>query len=338
MISIEAEGLKSAITFFNKFITNDEKAKTWVKIEDIKIQDEIYLMFSIIKNEIGFRYRILIDSSLNFRGCVYYSDLQEALKPIKKKDKISLKIEATKIVIGNNENSYSIPYTIAKKGVEYNWIINGSVLIDYWEEVMIAHKYASNRSVYDISNQLFFNLSNNQTETINTNEVLLVYNRMESEVYSPITFGINHQYINPLLKWSSISKGISINIMTFRNLVSFFDGKAEIIINRIDDTNCFKALKNLSEKTFENKGSKDISFLNDKKAISIFLDENKKPLPYVDIENVRVQKKVLDNILEVSGLNYYIPKNNLDPIVFDLDEGEVYLKLLLLPINKEKQA
>lgn len=331
MLKIEADEFKSAIAFFNKFISTSEKDNTWVKIEDTQIDDSIYLMLSVVKGDLGFRYRFLIETPLNFRGCVIYSKLQEVFKTMKKKDIVSFEIEADNL----HFNEMLVPYHVTKKGPKYDWKINGSVSIDYWEEIMVAHKYASNKSVYDISNRLFFNLSENKLETINTNEILLIYNKMEAEVWQPLEFGISHQAISSLLKWSSISKGVNINIMTFGNLVSFFDGKSEIVINRIDDK-CFESLKKVSDKKFENYGFKDISLINDK-TIKTFSDNEGKILPYVELENIRVQKKVLDNILELSGLNYYIPKNNLEPIVFELDEDEVYLKILLLPIDKEKQ-
>jgi len=334
---MKAEGIKAAITYFNKFITTKEdKEKSFVKVETCEIDKTPYLFLSCFKNEIGLRYRIELEESefFPFVGAVINAELQKIMKTIKKSDDIKLSIEDNFLVISLIEEFGRIELKKAKPMI-YNWEKKGIVLKDFWDNVMPMHKEIYRKSLYEISNYLFFQLNDNCIQTVNTNEAILVFNTMQAEILQNISFGISHSSISWLLRWSSLSKQDEFIISTNSQNVSFCDEKAEIIFKLFENKEqveiFINALKNLStiNERDEDYNSSD---WNDIETIDINTEDTT-----VDIQHVRVYKKFLENILEFSGLSYQLSSSENKPIIFEKDDEDTYLKVLLLPIDKNKQ-
>lgn len=336
---MKAEGIKAAITYFNKFITTkDEKEKSFVKVETCEIDKIPYLFLSCFKNEIGLRYRIKLEESefFPFVGAVINAELQKVMKTIKKSDDIKLTTEDNFLIFSLNEEVGKIEVKKAKPMI-YNWEKKGIVLKDFWDNVMPMHKEIYRKSLYEISNHLFFQLKDNSIQTVNTNEAILVFNTMQAEILQNISFGILHSSISWLLRWSSLSKQDEFIISTNSQNVSFCDEKSEIIFKKYENKtqtetfiNALKKLATINERDDDYK----LSSWNDIETIE---EDMKIEETTVDIQHVRVFKKFLDNILEFSGLSYQLSSSEKKPIIFEKDDDDTYLKVLLLPIDKNKQ-
>lgn len=325
-----AAGLKTAITFFNKFISStSDKEKTVIKIE---VKDKV-LSLSSIKNSLGFRYSIPLEEDMP-KGAiaVFNSEFQKLMKNFSAKDEIQISFDNWYLTVEKGDEKQQLKGKAVQVSTA-NYEDNGEVLIEYFNPIFKINKDFNKKTVCDLSNQMFFSLNNNQLELANTNEAVVIYGASEAEVKNPVNFAIPHMAVNSLLKFISLyNKNYEIlKIKTTETVVSFSFDTFELIIPKKTDNKALSILRAITEKDFEIQETVGTDVLE----TYIQLPEEEQKIPFEDIKNIRVQKSFMDSILEEHALACSIPVKSTDPLLFRLEDPT--LRILLLPIDKEAQ-